>query len=431
MATENGLTLLLNTLTPELSCEGATSQQRRSVLLRFINALYFGELNINGQAPDASYKLGEHLIHGGRILFDVTQLDPSQRKQLLDYLIPEKIVGAGNIIEPEAFETHSEKKIEGTLFETRTSVDGALREATRNEHYGMDIAIGGHKIAQANGEYGHVYLHFDRNNPELIQFEIKPARIGHRNQMTGEHYGPAGNQGIHSGFGELNLRHFQTEIEINPDMKFCPLITLHQHDNQNDYNWSRVTITQDTFNQLIGGKTVDPNKALTEPHPNSENSENAYLRYLAMLNWRQRKFLWQPPSCVNTQIKKSQFNLAFSFFRNMFKQTQTTPSNANETELNEKFDDQHASEKLYQETYQSLSNMLSDSPEFIEFLTTLCAQQHYVIEAMQGIRMRGVDYSEILAELQKSTTKRPSIADLFKRTSEEKTEEPPKSSKTP
>ena len=77
-----GLKLLTDTIKDETP---------NSVALgRVLNAIDKGTLTVNGQSPDKAYSIGEYLIHGGRIKFDVSDLNSQQQSKFFNYVTNEQ-----------------------------------------------------------------------------------------------------------------------------------------------------------------------------------------------------------------------------------------------------------------------------------------------------------------------------------------------------
>ncbi len=86
-----GLKLLSDTFTKE--------SDHTLALCRVLDAMNTGELTVNGQQPDENYFLGEYLIHGGRIKFDVSDLSAEEQESFFKWITAGKA-------KSRAFATH-------------------------------------------------------------------------------------------------------------------------------------------------------------------------------------------------------------------------------------------------------------------------------------------------------------------------------------
>ena len=88
---KSGLTLLIDTL----KTQTANSEALGSVL----TAMDAGTLTVNGEPPDKAYPLGEYLIHGGRIKFDLSELNDKQKTDFFIFITNKNA-------QPRIFATH-------------------------------------------------------------------------------------------------------------------------------------------------------------------------------------------------------------------------------------------------------------------------------------------------------------------------------------
>ncbi len=237
----SGLKLLTDTLKDETP---------NSVALgRVLNAIDKGTLTINGQSPDKAYSIGEYLIHGGRIKFDVSDLNSQQQSNFFNYVTNEQ---AKN----RTFSTHRAGGTDasGSPAESKSGIFGAISDMFRgagatigivnSKHYGINLAIGGTKEdnqvgknqgvkPQENGEWGHMYLYKDSN---ILLVGIEPSATGLTNKRTDEAHSKTGASGELSPFLETKINSMALQQEQLAKGNE-PLSVKEK------YNWATIKIT--------------------------------------------------------------------------------------------------------------------------------------------------------------------------------------------
>lgn len=309
---------------------------RNRVMKNFIAAAFYGDMKVNGQLPDNAYDMRDYLVHGGRILFDTSQLSAGEKRQFRRFLMPNR---AASVIDNRFVATHGIIRHMGRLFETKLSAFKALLEAAKANHKGMNIAIGGagrlvqdinqrNVMPRSNGEFGHMYMNLE---DELIQWGFEEAAPGNTNQLTKERHG-FGKATPHSAFGAERLEDFQSDMPIHEGMGQCPMITQAKHDRNSKYNWNRIVITSQTLKQLASkkiGQMSDEQfveNILTKPHSQSVSVTNPFERYQTMLMHRAEKTpgVAMSPNAskhvASTVGKKRQHSSSFAKLARLFKE---------------------------------------------------------------------------------------------------------------
>ena len=230
-----GLTLLIDTL----KTQTANSEALGSVL----TAMDAGTLTVNGEPPDKAYPLGEYLIHGGRIKFDLSELNDKQKTDFFNFITNQKA-------QPRIFATHrASTKLDaaGSPAEEKSSFFGGFSDVFsyalgRGKHFGIDLAIGGlaDNGPQENGEWGHMYIHRN-DSANLLLIGIEPSAPGMSNARTGEAHSKTGAAGKLSPFLEKKINSQDLRDEQSR-AEHAPLSTNAK------YNWATVKIDS---NQLI------------------------------------------------------------------------------------------------------------------------------------------------------------------------------------
>lgn len=255
-----GLQLLSDTLKDETPNSKA--------LGRVLKAMDKGTLSVNGQRPDEAYSIGEYLIHGGRIKFDVSDLSRHQQTQFFKYISNEQA-------QARTFATHRAGGIDasGSPAEAKSGILGAIGDFFRSlavaigfaesKHYGINLAIGGRKISNAegknqglfpeeSGEWGHMYMHKDSN---LLLVGIEPSGPGASNKRTKEAHSKTGASGEFSPFMEQKINSEalqQQQIKLGKS----PLSIKEK------YNWATIKITAEQLDALRTGPDIGKNNAL-------------------------------------------------------------------------------------------------------------------------------------------------------------------------
>ena len=266
-STRSGLGLLRDTLVDvtDNSC----------ALGRVLKAIDTGTLTVNGQTPDVAYSIGEYLVHGGRIKFDVSELNPEDQDIFFDYITNKQA-------KARTFATHRVGGIDasGSPAEAKSGFFGAVGDLFRragvylgiaqSKHYGINLAIGGSNIANREGEslginpdesgqWGHMYLHKDSG---IVLVGIEPSGPGQTNKRTAEDHSTTGESGTFSPFLEKKINSpalQQDQLKSGKE----PLSV------EEKYNWATVKMTSAQLNSCIDATIVDNNVSLVEKTPSN------------------------------------------------------------------------------------------------------------------------------------------------------------------
>lgn len=287
---------------------------RNSLLRRMFTAIAYGDLTINGQAPDSDYQLAEYLIHGGRIFFDLSALNPEQQQEFRQWLKDKAP------IKQRASATHAiGRDKENAPMDVKTGAVSAMANSVlakakgKPTHFGMHIHAGGYgnKIknyqgkettVKADGQFGHLYINDDPKHPEALQMGMEEAGALLTNQFTGDYHSATGGGGKYSAFGASRLGKV-TEGDIR-----APLILPESRMKNAKYNWNRVKITPENFLSIMRLENTMSNHQIREmlraPHPQAKKVENIEDRMNAMADYRIKKgFGNQQVVSETTQIK--------------------------------------------------------------------------------------------------------------------------------
>ncbi|WP_232220748.1 hypothetical protein [Legionella tunisiensis] len=242
--TRDGLELLEDTL--------RSDTDNTKALGNVLFAVKSGTLMVNGQTPDEAYVIGEYLIHGGRIKFDLSELSPTQQEQFFAFI-------TNGQASPRAFATHRAGGTDAnnSPAETKSGLFGAIIDAFRAlsgypKHYGIHLPVGGNQTVtragecvvsglgqtpDESGEWGHMYLHKDTN---LVLVGIEGSAPGKKNKRTGEAHSWTGGSGTISPFWEwkINSKNLRTQQEY---AEKTPLTTAEKN------NWATVKISSEQF----------------------------------------------------------------------------------------------------------------------------------------------------------------------------------------
>jgi hypothetical protein len=293
------LNLLINTFNPDAR-ENHSYPSGARVLARTYQAVNAGELRVNGQPPDTNYPLGEYLIHGNRIKFDLRQLTKEEQQKFYDYLVE------GAEVIPRKFATHrfsDQLDASGVPIEIvphgYEKVTGALRDIVnvliRNEkHFGVNLPVGGvgteihgHTVEE-NGEHGHLYIHRDLKRG-MMMIGVEGSEPGKHNKRTGAGHSVAGAPSDYSAFMALKANDIRL-IEMQRMSGLCPLSTTERG------NWTCVSeISKKTLTALIKGSSLRLERSetrneflniLNSPHHSSIVVTNIVEREKAMIDWQ-------------------------------------------------------------------------------------------------------------------------------------------------
>ncbi|MCC5792765.1 MAG: hypothetical protein JJT82_09205 [Legionellaceae bacterium] len=233
---------------------------------RTLLAIEKGDLSVNGQMPDKDYPLGEYLVHGGRVKFDLSALTRAQQETFFRFISAEQA-------KERKFATHRAGGMDasGSPAETKSGLWGVIADVGRTllrtfgkafysstkaehvGHYGLNLAIGGSQIParegntealqqrpDESGEWGHMYLHKAR---DLLLLGLEPSAPGKNNRRTGETHSTTGASGERSGFLELKINS-KALHEAQIASGKTPLSTTEK------YNWATVKLSTEQCEAL-------------------------------------------------------------------------------------------------------------------------------------------------------------------------------------
>jgi hypothetical protein len=186
---------------------------------KIYQAMGAGNISVNGQPPNADVNLGEYLIHGGRVQFDLSKLDEAQKKQFYKYVF------GGAEIQQRKFATHrfvsvpkDKRKVGPDMeelppaLEMKTTLYSAWQDQVTpveaSHHKGMNIPIGGEgkkengHLIEGNGTEGHLYIHDSILNNGMLMIGIEGSEPGKKNFRTGQGHSKVGTMGEKSAFME-------------------------------------------------------------------------------------------------------------------------------------------------------------------------------------------------------------------------------------
>lgn len=274
----SGMELLRDTL--EDKTDNSTA------LGRMLSSIYVGALSVQGQPPDRDYPVGEYIIHGGRVKFDLRELSDSERKRFFDYISNGKAV-------PREFATHrvgDELDADGSPKEIKTGLGGVFGDMLSSSkgipiHYGINIAVGGRqtvcreggeeslgKKPAEDGQWGHMYIHKDDEHGVML-VGVEGAELHKKNLRSLQGHSVLGIKGEFSAFNEFkntskDLHDQQIKVGKQP-------INI-----GNDINWATVRITQKSL-QLLLANQVDPLAIMYKEHPLSQEAQSNRLEKMA------------------------------------------------------------------------------------------------------------------------------------------------------
>lgn len=293
--------LLLNTFNLPKTV-GRSINPNVVALARFYHIIGVGDLTINGLPPDEDYRLGEYLIYGGRIRFDLSKLDAEERKKFFKYIDPSYqepnyCIGDDDVapvIKPRLFATHRRGELDanGNIAETKTGLWSAFLDLLspitesfrkffklkpRGRHLGINLPIGGEGgtfadqvIEAQSGQWGHMYIYDDHSNGFMMMgIESSPPLT--RNLRTGEFHSLTGRSENHSPFTARKINDPSLHREQQENSR-CPISST-----KGKYNWACVTIEKSHLRYIFANQNPLENaatrqnflKSLTEPHRNS------------------------------------------------------------------------------------------------------------------------------------------------------------------
>ncbi len=244
------------------------SRLRVKALGRMYNAIRLGDLTVNGLAPDSKYHLGEYLVRGGRVRFDLSDLkNQNLQDEFWNYLFPPALN-----LETRMFSTHSAAGVDA---DEKPAEDKGFFSNLRNFLYKflskkyypqwqMHLPVGGYGSTipgtdiqvTDNGKNGTVLV---RRDGPMVMFGIEASTFSifnSKNQRTNASHSFTGAAGKLSPFMALKLDD-PVSIQRQKDDGKIPFT----HAKKHKYNWACVTITEDILHDL-----KQPDKQLTIDH---------------------------------------------------------------------------------------------------------------------------------------------------------------------
>lgn len=242
----NGLALLEDTL--------KSNTENTKALGRVLLAVKFGALTVNGQTPDVAYGIGEYFIHGGRVKFDLSALSAQEKQQFFTFITNNQAI-------TRAFATHRAggRDADGSPAEAKSGLLGLISDVFRallgrSNHYGINLPVGGintpcregvaesiGKNIEENGEWGHMYLHWDDN---LVMVGVESSAIGKHNERTGAKHSIVGLSDEESPFLEQKINS-QALRDQQVAKRMTPLTTSEK------YNWATVKISPQMLCEML------------------------------------------------------------------------------------------------------------------------------------------------------------------------------------
>ena len=232
-------------------------------LMRVVSLLFHGDLRINGQVPDQAYALGEYLMHGGRVRFDLSHLTETQREEFWQFLC-----GPSKVVQSRAFASHGEAagldadgrraeiKLKGAV---AAAVDGVKHAARRlsddaytDGHYGVNIAVGGYgatlkgEQSTADGQWGHVYIY---KGSDMIMLGIENSAPGMTDKIAAHKHDLQCKTSKISSFQELKIG--DPALAQQQGKGLCPLSVTGEK-----YNWASCQITPTALQKAKREKSI-------------------------------------------------------------------------------------------------------------------------------------------------------------------------------
>lgn len=208
---------------------------------RVYDAIDRGHLTVNGLPPDKNYKLAEYLIYGGRIKFDLSELDNEERDTFFKYVVYDVTTPKPR---PAASHRHDGIDANGNIREIKAPFTGWLFK----KHYGIDLPIGGnkgtyHRDDQSyticeDGQWGHMYIYDDHMNG-FMMFGVENSAPLKRNIRTNQTHSIFSTSNPISAF---NVTKLGGKKKLAPG-EVCPLTI-------NSYNWACVKITREHLKHI-------------------------------------------------------------------------------------------------------------------------------------------------------------------------------------
>lgn len=272
------------------------------VLTRVYQAIRSGDLTVNGLPPDKNYYLGEYLIHGGRIRFDLSQLSKENRQLFFDY-----IKGDATFYHRK-YATHRRGAVDpdGNIAEEKSGLWGAFIDLLTREHHSkhlyINLPIGGEGreekggIVAADGQWGHMYIYDDHKNG-FMMIGIEQSGPGQRNLRTGKGHSKLGRAGELTAFMAKSIDDRSLHEEQRTTQDKCSISTTVK------YNWACVKVTVNNLEEILGETLLFDKehinlfkKSLNTPHKHSVLMKKE-KRETLMTQWQQ---LFEKMNSVST-----------------------------------------------------------------------------------------------------------------------------------
>ncbi|QSH42053.1 hypothetical protein P0136_04840 [Lentisphaerota bacterium ZTH] len=304
---------LIKTFRPQTSHNDHTNQLKLEALRRVIALFYYSSFKICGQPPDIKYSIGEYFIHGGRILFDLSELPRTYKNAFRQYILLEDKQDSPVYSRPAA--THDIITIDGVGEKKLSFMESASGTALNifngsiikgeTGHWGIDLAIGGagNKVTElggtrrhtvkGNGNYGHMYIFCKGQYPEAAMTGLEEAAPGKTNRVSGDNHGLNGKGGHYSACIADKLGNMQSDNSFDEGFRShrklrskmsTPKIDL----PGGEYNWNSAIVSKFSFLKAVNSKITVENAAkyLLAPHPESIQVTSRGDRYRNMLLYR-------------------------------------------------------------------------------------------------------------------------------------------------
>lgn len=218
---------------------------------RVYHAIEQGHLTVNGLPPDDFYPLGEYLIHGGRMRFDLSELNTQERQQFYEYIVNHQPTPSNNnhIIQ-RSFASHMRAGLDaiGNIREIKSLFWGNRTQKARAKHQGINLPIGGegsifdNQTVTTDGKWGHMYI-YDDHADGFMMIGIENSAPQQKNIRTKRSHSALGISGNISPFNAEKLQDKKWHKKIQQQQK-CPLTTK-------SFNWACVKITPQHLEKIL------------------------------------------------------------------------------------------------------------------------------------------------------------------------------------
>ncbi|ODN42556.1 hypothetical protein [Piscirickettsia litoralis] len=312
----NGLDRLIRTFKPDnskLSLKEREDNLRRLCILgRVIAILRYNRFEICGQPPDYDYSLGEYIMHGGRLLFDLSQLNRGGRKFFREFILLED--QKESPIYSRSAATHAfndfgkvrELKL-GTLKSTKCAIQNLFNGSIlRNNtgHWGLDIPIGGYgntvesldgkeHLIDSSGKFGHLYILCNGKYPNAVMVGLEESKPARTNKVSNDTHGINGQGGKYSAcivdkIGNMQSANCVDRASIDKYSSRARMTVANIDFEGSQYNWNRVFVTTKDMLCAIESRIDHESMSsfLLSPHPRFIHVKSKVERYRKMLAYR-------------------------------------------------------------------------------------------------------------------------------------------------